>query len=660
METAFKLHSLATNEDISDFCAGNHTHAYKFLGAHLMSLNNEFGCQFAVWAPNAKRVAVIGSFNNWKPAYHWLYPRQDGSGIWEGFLAGVKQADLYKYRIYGPNQVILEKADPYATFAEVPPATASMVWRSSYTWNDAQWLKNRHQIQALDKPLSIYEVHAGSWKRKSDEKNRSYSYRELALELVPYAQKMGFTHLELMPVMHFPYLPSWGYQITGYYAPSSRFGTPDDLRFLIDTAHQAGLGVLLDWVPSHYPEDSHGLAFFDGTHLYEHADPRQGFHPDWKSCIFNYGRFEVKSFLLSNAAYWLREFHADGLRVDAVASMLYLDYSRKDGEWIPNKFGGRENLEAISFLQSLNDFIHREMPDVLTMAEESTAYPLVTRPPSAGGLGFNHKWMMGWMHDTLDYYKADPLFRKPNQHKITFSLTYAFSENFILPFSHDEVVHGKGTLLTRMPGSYTDKMANLRLLYGYMFTHPGAKLLFMGCEFGQIAEWNFTSQLDWGLINATAHAAIQNLVCNLNHLYCKEPALHELNYHPNGFEWIAYDDADNSVIAFLRHSKNKKESMLIVCHHTPLTRFGYELGVPAATFVPVLNTESSCFGGSGIENKPQIKATAKPKHGRSHSISLTLPPFSTQIFRIKHATVAKKDKSNAATAKVIKERKNKQ
>ncbi len=626
-------HSLFSDFDIYLFKQGKHYRLWEKLGSHLGEVDGQKGAYFAVWAPDAGAISVVGSFNEWDGQAHPLWLRSDGSGIWEGFVPGVRQGDLYKYHITTRDGRILMKGDPFAFYWECPPQTASIVWDlNGYRWGDRDWLVQRSQKVQHHEPWSVYELHPGSWKRKAD--GSSLGWRELAEELVPYVRDMGFTHVEFMPVMEHPYEPSWGYQITGYFAPTSRFGTPQDFMYLIDHLHQAGIGVILDWVPSHFPADAHGLAEFDGTHLYEHADPRKGFHPDWKSYIFNYGRYEVRAFLISNALFWLDVYHADGLRVDAVASMLYLDYSRKEGEWVPNCYGGKENLEAISFLREFNEVVYREFPDAMTIAEESTAWPGVSRPTWTGGLGFGQKWMMGWMHDTLNYFKNDPLFRKFHHHQITFSLVYAFSENFMLPLSHDEVVYGKGSLMDRMPGTLEDKFAQMRLLYGYMFTHPGTKLLFMGDEIAQTSEWDFRGSVPWELLQDDYHKGIQATVRVLNQLYRTRKALHELQFDPDGFEWIDYGDADHGVLTYLRRARDPQAPPLVVaCHFTPVVREHYRIGLPqGGRWKEIFNSDALHFGGSGMCHESPLVAERKEWHGRQYSLSVTLPPFSACIF----------------------------
>ena len=573
-------HSKFTAFDIDLFKSGKHYRLYEKFGSHMTTVDGVEGTYFAVWAPSAKMVSVVGDFNFWLEGEHQLNVRWDASGIWEGFIPDVGKGNIYKYKIQSHNNGIkTEKADPYARRCEHPPKTASVVWDDNYSWGDNEWLDTRKKKNALDAPYSVYEVHLGSWKKQIEE-NRFLSYKELASDLVNYVKDMNFTHVELMPIMEYPYDPSWGYQLTGYFAPTSRFGHPEDFKFLVDKLHQNGIGIILDWVPSHFPEDAHGLGFFDGSQLYEHPDRRRGYHPDWKSLIFNYGRNEVKSFLISNALFWLDHYHADGLRVDAVASMLFLDYSRDEGEWEPNMFGGRENLEAISFMRELNEAVYKTFPDVQTIAEESTSFPMVSKPTYTGGLGFGMKWMMGWMHDSLQYFAKEPIYRKHHQNDLTFSMTYAFTENFMLPLSHDEVVYGKHSILGRMPGDEWQRFANLRLLYAYMFTHPGTKLLFQGAEFAQNGEWNFQQSLDWHLLQYKPHHGVQSLIRDLNKLYKTEPALFEKQFSAEGFEWIDYNDSENSVLVYLRKGENCNNDLLIALNMTPVPRVAYRVGVP--------------------------------------------------------------------------------
>ncbi|MBX2875954.1 MAG: 1,4-alpha-glucan branching protein GlgB [Saprospiraceae bacterium] len=632
-------HSLLTDFDTNLFKAGKYFKAYEKLGSHIIEVDGQWGTYFAVWAPNAERVAVMGNFNGWNRTSHPLSSRWDHSGIWEGFVPGIGRGELYKYAILAKDGRALEKGDPFALFWEIPPNTASIVWDLEYEWQDQDWLKKRKDIAGLDKPYSVYECHIGSWRKKAGG-TESLSYREMADDLVKYVQDMGFTHIEFMPVMEHPYFPSWGYQITGYFAPTSRFGLPEDFMYLVDKFHQAGIGVLLDWVPSHFPNDAHGLADFDGTHLYDHADPRQGFHPDWKSCIFNYGRNEVRSFLISNALFWLKQYHIDGLRVDAVASMLYLDYSREEGQWIPNKYGGNENLEAISFLKEFNEAVYKECPDAVTIAEESTSWSGVSRPTYTGGLGFGQKWMMGWMHDSLNYFKKDPVHRRYHHNEITFSLVYAFTENFQLPLSHDEVVHGKGAIISRMPGDEWQRFANLRLLYGYMFMHPGTQLLFMGGEFGQTSEWSLENGLDWGLLEFDYHKGVQTWVKVLNHFYRTTSALYEKQFNQDGFEWIDLGDHQNSVLSFIRKGENEDQSLIVICNFTPVVREGYKVGIPfKGTYKEVLNSNEESYGGSGDHTDNKLKSTQGTWHGRPHFLQLTLPPLSVVVLeKVKRAT----------------------
>ena len=629
-------HSLFSEFDVDLFKAGKHFRLYEKFGSHLASINGVEGTYFSVWAPNAKSVSVIGDFNYWKNDAHKLNVRWDESGIWEGFIPKVGNGSVYKYLINSNiDGVVTEKADPFARRCEHPPQTASIVWNDAYNWEDLSWMTNRKKKNAIDAPFSVYEVHLGSWRRNIEE-NRFLSYIELADELVAYVKKMNFTHVELMPIMEFPYDPSWGYQITGYFAPTSRFGYPDEFKCLIDKLHQNDIGIILDWVPSHFPEDAHGLGLFDGTNLYEHPDKRKGYHPDWKSLIFNYERNEVRSFLISNAIFWLDLYHADGLRVDAVASMLFLDYSRNDGEWEPNIHGGNENLSVISFLKELNIEVYKSFPDVQTIAEESTAFPKVSKPTFDGGLGFGMKWMMGWMHDTLDYFQKDPIYRKHHQNDITFSLTYAFTENFMLPLSHDEVVYGKKSILGRMPGDEWQRFANLRLLYGCMFTHPGTKLLFMGSEFGQYEEWNFEKSLDWNLLDFKPHKNTQYYFSKLNLLYKTTPALFEKGFSNEGFEWLSYDDSENSVISYLRIGKTASNILVVVCNFTPNTHTNYRIGISKkGKLKEIFNSDAVDFGGSGCINKQQIKIKKQEFNGKEFSFELLVPPLGISILELK-------------------------
>ena len=623
-----------TAQDIYHFREGTYLRAYERLGAHPVppAEGASAATSFAVWAPNASAVSVVGDFNGWERGQHPLSPRADSSGIWEATVAGVGRGALYKYHVVASDgRSGTDKADPYAFRSEVPPRTASVVWDLAYPWGDAAWMEGRRTPNALGAPWSIYEVHLGSWRRVPEEGNRHMSYRELAHALADYVTELGFTHIELLPVMEHPFYGSWGYQVTGFFAPSARYGTPQDFMYFVDYLHQRGIGVVLDWVPSHFPTDEHGLARFDGTHLYEHADPRQGFHPEWHSSIFNYGRAEVRNLLGSSALFWLEHYHIDALRVDAVASMLYLDYARRAGEWIPNRFGGHENLEAVEFLRQLNLAVYRDHPDTQTIAEESTAWPAVSRPTYLGGLGFGLKWNMGWMHDTLDYLKQDPVHRKYHHSRLTFSLWYAFTENFVLPLSHDEVVHGKGSLLGRMPGDEWQQFASLRLLFGYMWTHPGKKLLFMGGEFGQRREWQHEESLEWHVLRYPLHAGVQRWVRDLNRLYRETPALHELDFSDAGFSWIDCDQADISVISFLRRDRSGGVA-LVVCNFTPVPRERYSLGVPhGGRWRERLNSDAADYGGSGQGNLGALQASQTPSHGHAFSLHLRLPPLAVVV-----------------------------
>ncbi|MCX5678440.1 MAG: 1,4-alpha-glucan branching protein GlgB [Candidatus Omnitrophica bacterium] len=628
--------TLFTEYDIHLFREGSHFRLHEKLGSHIMTVNKVTGVYFAVWAPNAEYVSVVGEFNGWDTQSHAMEVRWDGSGIWEAFIPGIGNGTLYKYYIRSKfNNYTVEKGDPFALRWETPPKTASMVWDTTYEWGDRSWLDERPKRNALSSPISVYEVHLGSWRRVPEEGNRSLAYREIAPLLADYIKEMGFTHVEFMPVMEHPFYGSWGYQITGFFAPTSRYGTPQDFMYLVDYLHQEGIGVILDWVPSHFPDDQHGLIYFDGTHLYEHADPRKALQPEWKSFIFNYGRNEVRNFLVSSAIFWCDRYHADGIRIDAVASMLYLDYARKEGEWIPNQFGGRENLEAVSFLKHLNESVYKEFPSVQIIAEESTAWPMVTRPIYDGGLGFGMKWNMGWMHDMLEYISKDPIFRKYHHGLLTFSLLYAFTENFMLPLSHDEVTHGKGSLLNKIPGDLWQKCAGLRQLLGYMWTHPGKKLLFMGCEFGSTGEWNHDQSLDWHMLSDPGHPGIQRWMRDLNHFYKNEPALYEIDFSYEGFEWVDIKDYEESVISFLRKSRsNPADTLLIVCNFTPVPRYNYRVGVPAEGFWrEELNSDALEYGGSGQGNLGGVLSESVSSHGRSHSLSLILPPLGILIFK---------------------------
>jgi 1,4-alpha-glucan branching enzyme len=627
--------SLLTDHDVYLFKEGSHFNLYDKLGSHTLSFDGTEGTYFAVWAPNAERASVIGEFNQWNHESHPLKVREDGSGIWEGFIPGVSKGEAYKYHLVSRyNSYRVDKGDPYAFRWECPPKTASTVWDLQYEWGDGEWMKNRHRLNALDAPFAIYEVHLGSWRHVPEEENRFLTYREMAPRLVQYVKEMGFTHVEFLPVMEHPFYGSWGYQTVGYFAPTSRYGSPQDLMYLIDELHQNEIGVILDWVPSHFPDDEHGLVYFDGTCLYEHQDPKKGFHPDWKSYIFNHGRNEVSAFLISSALFWLDRYHADGLRVDAVASMLYLDYGRKDGEWIPNEYGGRENTEAIKFLEKFNKAAYQAYPDVQTIAEESTAWPMVSRPTYVGGLGFSMKWNMGWMHDTLDYISKDPIHRKYCHNQLTFSIWYAFYENFILPLSHDEVTYGKGALIGKMPGDEWQRTANLKLLFGYMYGHPGKKLLFMGAEFGQWREWVHEESLEWHVLQYPSHQEIQEWVKDLNHLYQTEPALYELDFKQEGFEWIDFHDWERSIISFIRKGKSSDDLILVVCNFTPVSRQNYRIGVPRGGFWrEILNSDAKIYGGIGYGNFGGMEASPVPSHGRYHSLSVTLPPLGILFFK---------------------------
>jgi len=622
-------------QDIYLFREGTHARLHGRLGARLTTEGGVAGARFAVWAPNASAVFVMGEWSFWNRTLHPLAVRGDSSGIWEGFVPGVLHGHAYKYRIVSRwDGSEHEKADPFASYSETPPATGSRVWDLAHEWQDGEWMAGRHRRNALAAPTSIYEVHLGSWRRIPEQGNRPLTYREAAVPLAEYAVQLGFTHVELLPLTEHPFYGSWGYQTTGYFAPTARYGTPQDLMYLIETLHQYGIGVILDWVPSHFPGDAHGLASFDGTHLFEHADPRQGFHPEWTSYIFNYGRNEVRAFLISSALFWLERYHIDGLRVDAVASMLYLDYGRREGEWIPNVHGGKENLEAIAFLRLLNEAVYRDHGDTQTIAEESTSWPMVSRPTWLGGLGFGMKWNMGWMHDTLDYFEHDPVHRRFHHDRITFSIWYSFFENFVLPLSHDEVVHGKGSLLAKMPGDNWQQFANLRLLLGYMWGHPGKKLLFMGGEFGQREEWGHERSLQWHLLESGDHSGLQRWVSDLNRLYREVPALHELDFDNAGFEWVDCQDADNSLLVFLRRPRGKSAPVLVACNFTPVPRIGRVLGVPSSgRWREIANSDATVYGGSGMGNLGGVEALHEGAYGRPFSIRITLPPLAVVFFQ---------------------------
>ena len=619
-----------TEHDIYLFKEGNHFNLYDKLGSHSMTVDSIEGTYFALWAPNAESVSVTGDFNGWDKGSHRLFPRLDESGIWEGFIPSLAKSSVYKYHIKSRyNGYSVDKGDPFAFSWEPPPKTASVVWDLDHEWSDSEWMRDRHKANSLSAPISIYEVHPGSWRRVPEEGDRFLNYRELAHQLADYVKYMGFTHVELMPIMEHPFYGSWGYQTVGYFAPTSRYGTPQDFMYFVEHFHKNGIGIILDWVPSHFPSDEHGLSYFDGTHLYEHDDPKMGFHPEWKSYIFNYGRNEVRNFLISSALFWLDKYHIDGIRVDAVASMLYLDYARQEGEWIPNKYGGREDLDAVSFLKKFNEAVYSAHPDVQTFAEESTAWPMVSRPTDMGGLGFGMKWNMGWMHDTLKYMSMDPLFRKYHHDSLSFSLWYAFTENFTLPLSHDEVVHGKGALIGKMPGDEFQSTSNLKLMFGYMYGHPGKKLLFMGGEFAQWKEWNHDESLEWHVADFKFHAGVKNWVRDLNHLYRSEPALHEMDFSKEGFNWIDFYDWEQSVISFTRKNKAMDETILIVCNFTTVPRYDYRVGVPHGGYWrEILNSDSEIYAGSDCGNLGGAEATPEHVQGRDFSLSLTLPPLS--------------------------------
>lgn len=623
------LPSPITDHDVYLFKEGSHFRLYEKLGAHPTILNGVAGTHFAVWAPNAKHVSVIGDFNGWNRSANPLGARWDSSGIWEGFIPHVKKGELYKYVITcHHSDYSVEKRDPFSFYSETPPKTASIVWDLEYQWNDQTWMQKRGRANALEAPMSIYELHIGSWRQKVGGTERFLTYRELAPVLVDYIKSMGFTHVEFLPVMEHPFYGSWGYQSIGYFSPTNRYGTPQDFMYLIDCLHQNDIGVILDWVPSHFPSDEHGLSYFDGTHLFEHSDPKKGFHPDWRSYIFNHGRREVSEFLISSALFWLDKYHADGLRVDAVASMLYLDYSRKEGEWIPNHFGGNENIESMHFIKRLNETVYSNYPDVQMIAEESTAWQGVSRPTYLGGLGFGMKWNMGWMHDTLEYFSKNPVHRKYHHNELTFSFVYAFSENYVLSLSHDEVVHGKGALLSKMPGDDWQKFANLRLLLGYLYAHPGKKLLFMGGEFGQWDEWNHEKSLDWHLLQYAPHQGVQRWVKDLNQLYQKEKGLYQQDFNPVGFYCVDVHDWEQSVISFIRRGFDEKEDVIVVVNFTPVVRNQYRIGVPHAGYwKELLNSDAPIYGGSGQGNLGGKETEAIALHGFPQSLSLTIPPL---------------------------------
>ncbi|MDP8267027.1 MAG: 1,4-alpha-glucan branching protein GlgB [Candidatus Aceula meridiana] len=631
--------SLLTDQDIYLFREGSHSRLYEKLGSHIIEHDGVKGVHFSVWAPNAKKVSIMADFNGWNDKSHPLAVRWDGSGIWEGFVPGVESGSLYKYCIISNNRNHRsEKRDPFAFYSEIPPCTASIVWDIDYSWKDKGWMDNRHKNNSLSAPISVYEVHLGSWRKKQGDNGRFLNYKEAAEQLAQYLHDMNYTHVEFMPLTEHPFFGSWGYQTIGYFAPTSRYGTPQDLMYLMDYLHQKGFGIIMDWVPSHFPSDGHGLAYFDGSHLFEHADPRKGFHPDWKSFIFNYGRNEVRSFLMSSAMFWFDKYHIDGIRVDAVASMLYLDYSRKEGEWIPNQYGGRENIEAVEFMKKLNLEVYKNYPDVQMIAEESTAWPMVSKPIFMGGLGFGMKWNMGWMHDALDYFSKDPVYRKYHHNQLTFSLCYAFTENFMMSISHDEVVHGKGSLIDKMPGDDWQKFANLRVLYGYMYGHPGKKLLFMGQEFGQRSEWNHEKGLEWYVLEHECHVQLQRWVKELNYFYKTEPALYENDFDSQGFEWVDCSDSERGVMSFIRKDSPNKNSVLVVCNFTPAPHNNYKIGVPSSGFwKEILNSDAKEYGGSGQGNLGGLESSPLPSQGKYYSLSLTIPPLAVLFFKQENA-----------------------
>ena len=636
--------TVLTDYDITLMQAGAHHRLYQKMGSHMTEVDGQRGATFVVYAPAARKVSVIGDFNRWQAGIHELFPRWDSSGVWEGFIPGVEPGMNYKYQIESYNGWRGAKADPYGRLHEHPPMTATKIWNDQYTWTDGSWMNERAIHNKVGVAVSIYEMHLASWRRHDN--GNPLTYRQMAEQLPSYLQDMGFTHVEFMPVMEHPYDPSWGYQITGYFAPTSRFGTPDDLKYLIDQLHHHGIGVIFDWVPSHFPTDGHGLGYFDGSEVYEHPDKRKGYHPDWKSLIFNYGRNEVKSFLLSNAMFWVDEFHADGLRVDAVASMIYLDYSRNEGEWERNQFGGNEYIEAIDLLKAMNETVYGNHTDVLTIAEESTAFPGVSHPTYSGGLGFGMKWMMGWMHDTLNYFKLDPLFRKHSHHQITFSMVYNYSENYVLPFSHDEVVHGKGSLLSRMPGEGKDQFAQLRLMLGYMFTHPGAKLLFMGCEFGQRSEWNFAGQLDWDVLQYESHQGIRAWVKFLNRLYRTEKSLHELCTKPEGFKWVRIDDWQQSVLAYERAGVDPDDKILVILNLTPVAREKYRIGTEDSGSWELINhSDNKEYWGHGSELSQKVMIDHQAWEEKTNSMEFDLPGLTVNFYKFKPGKKKSKIKS---------------
>jgi 1,4-alpha-glucan branching enzyme len=633
VDDPYRYGRVLTDYDIYLFGEGKHTRIYEKLGAHLMTVGGTRGTHFAVWAPNARRVSVVSDSNSWDGRRHPM--RKLALGVWEIFVPGIAAGEKYKFELLSEHGEILLKSDPFGFAFELPPLNASIVVQPDHQWRDDGWMQSRdRQGSWFEKPMSVYEVHLGSWARVPEQKDRYLSYGELAARLIPYVKEMGYTHIELLPVMEHPFSGSWGYQVIGFYAPTSRFGTPAEFKAFVDACHENGIGVILDWVPGHFPKDAHGLARFDGTALYEHSDPRQGEHREWGTLIFNYGRNEVRNFLLANALYWLNEYHVDGLRVDAVASMLYLDYSRKEGEWIPNRFGGRENIEAIEFIRELNMLTHSEQPGSITVAEESTAWPSVSRPTYVGGLGFTYKWNMGWMNDILQYVHADPVHRRWNHQHLTFSLIYAFSENFVLPFSHDEVVHGKGSMFAKVPGDDWQKAATLRALYGFMYAHPGKKLMFMGCEFGQKREWSYDHSLDWHLLDQPLHGGLRKFVQDLNHVYASEPALHEIDFEPAGFQWIDCNDSENSVVSFIRRARDGSDFVAAVVNFTPVPRNGYRVGVPrGGEYLELVNSDSEVYGGSNVGNSGVVRTEAVAAHGHANSLRLNLPPLGILVLK---------------------------
>jgi 1,4-alpha-glucan branching enzyme len=633
VDDPYRYGRVLTEYDLYLFGEGKHTRIYDKLGAHLISLGGTTGTHFAVWAPNAKRVSVVADFNFWDGRRHPM--RKIGLGVWEIFIPGIEAGQKYKFELLTMHGEILLKSDPFGVAFERPPLNASIVSRLDYEWRDAAWMESRADHASwFEKPFAAYEVHLGSWARVPEQGHRYLTYGELAARLIPYVKEMGYTHIELLPVMEHPFSGSWGYQVIGFYAPTSRFGSPTEFKAFVDTCHEHGIGVILDWVPGHFPKDAHGLASFDGTSLYEHADPRQGEHREWGTLIFNYGRNEVRNFLLANALFWLREYHVDGLRVDAVASMLYLDYSREHGEWIPNRFGGRENLEAIDFIRELNTLTHADQPGSITIAEESTAWPSVSRPAYLGGLGFTYKWNMGWMNDILQYVQKDPVHRRWSHQHLTFSLIYAFTENFVLPFSHDEVVHGKGSMFQKIPGDEWQKAATLRALYGFMYAHPGKKLMFMGCEFGQSHEWNYDHSLEWHLLDHPLHAGLRSFVQDLNRMYAAEPALHEVDFEPAGFQWIDCNDSENSVVSFIRRARNASDLVVAIVNFTPVPRDGYRIGVPhGGEYLELVNSDSEAYGGSNLGNSGVVATEPIAAHGHSDSLRLNLPPLGFLILK---------------------------